>query len=46
MDIEKLIRDCIRLVFVNEGSTAENADCAIQWNWSEIKELIEKYKER
>jgi hypothetical protein len=46
MDIENLIKDCIRLVYVNEGSTVENADCAMQWNWGEIKELIEKYKER
>lgn len=42
MDIEKLIKDCIRLVYVNEGSTVEKADCAMQWNWGEIKELIEK----
>ena len=45
MDIESLIKDCIRLVYVNEGSTVENADCAMQWSWGEIKELIEKYKE-
>ena len=45
MDIERLIKDCIRLVYVNEGSTIENADCAIQWNWGEIKELIKKERE-
>lgn len=46
MDIENLIKDCIRLVYVNEGSTVENANCAMRWSWGEIKELIKKYKER
>lgn len=48
MDKEKAIQmviECIETVIENEGGlqSTSNVDCAINWNFSEIEEIIEKY---
>jgi hypothetical protein len=48
MDKEKIIKivvECLQVIINNEGGlqTTVNAACAINWNYSEIKEIIEKY---
>jgi hypothetical protein len=48
MDKEKILKivvECLQIIINNEGSlkTTVNADCAINWNYSEIEEIIEKH---
>ena len=48
MDKEKIVKivvECLQVVINNEGGfrTTVNADCAINWNYSEIEEIIEKH---
>lgn len=48
MDKEKIVKivvKCLQVVIDNEGGlqTTNNADCAINWNYSEIEEIIEKF---
>jgi hypothetical protein len=43
MNIEQLVRDCITAVLRNEGYSKDNTQCAINWNYQEIKEIIDIY---
>ena len=42
MDIEKIILDCIKLVLRNEGYSEESIKTAINWNYAEIKDFLER----
>ena len=44
MNIENLVIECITAVLRNEGYSKESAKCAINWNYQEIKEIIDIYK--
>ena len=48
MDKEKIVQiviECIKTVIDNEGGlkSTVSTDCAINWNYSEIEEIIEKH---
>ena len=48
MDKEKIIKivtECLQTIINNEGGlqSTTNADCAINWNYQEIEEIIEKH---
>lgn len=45
-DIEKLVLKCVKRVLENEGYSTQKAIVAIQWNYNEIKSLIEEEEQK
>ena len=50
MDKEKIVKivtECLQVVMDNEGGlkTTNDVNCAINWNYSEIEEIIDNFLE-
>ena len=50
MDKEKIVKivtECLQVVMNNEGGlkTTNDVNCAINWNYSEIEEIIDNFLE-
>ena len=45
--IVKIVIECLQVVINNEGGlkTTNNANCALNWNYSEIEEIIDNFLE-
>ena len=41
-DTEKIVVECIKTVLRNEGYNEEKIKTVLNWNYTDIKEIIEK----